>query len=81
MSETQNRRVRRKRSRVNYLANLAKRDSGAFSHEWRRILEGWSCEARRRALSLVDDHGAPTAMAFGVIEEVDAVPRDCGTDV
>ena len=81
MSESKNRRLRRKRSRLNYLASLAKKDSSAFSREWRKILEGWSYEVRRRAQSLVDEQGAPTALAFSAIEEVAAVLHDCGTDV
>jgi len=80
MSKTTDRRVRRKRSRMNYLANLAKRDLDAFSREWRRLVEGWSYEIRRRALSLVDDHGQPTELSFRVIEEVGAVLRDCSIE-
>lgn len=80
MTKAQRRRSRRKRSRLNYLATLSRRNPDGFAREWRHILDGWSREVWRRALALLDEDGRPTALAFDVIEEVRNLLRDCGPE-
>lgn len=80
MLASRNRRLRRKRSRINFLKTLAEQNYPAFSHEWQKVVEGWSHEAQRRARVLIDADGIPTTLAFEVIKEVQDILVNCGTE-
>ena len=57
---------RRKRSRREYLARLAKTDPRQFSREWAKRINSWAIEARERASTLTAD-GEFTPLAFEMV--------------
>lgn len=78
MSRSKARRDRRKRSRMNYLAELAQKSPKAFTAEWQIRLEGWANEARHRARTLVEGAGASVPSAFSLLTEAEMLLQACG---
>ncbi len=78
MTSAQTRRIRRKKTRRNYLACLAEADLARFNREWKSMLDGWTREIHRRAENLVEPDGSPTPAAFALIQDAIDLLTSCG---
>ena len=81
MTQSQKRRLQRKRTRQNYLAKLVVSNPESFDKRMRSMNESWAREIQYRAHHLRDENDKAVEAAYDVVEEALKILDGCGNAV